>query len=64
MFDLPVLVQVAAKNYQCQMGGESRPTRTKAMRHVLSHALPYEMARVFPLAAAPRNSRHQLGILG
>jgi hypothetical protein len=54
VFDLPVLVQVATKNHQCQMCGESRPTRTKAMRHVLSHVLPYEMARDFPLDSRPK----------
>jgi hypothetical protein len=54
VFDLPVLVQVAAKNHQCQMCGESRPTRTKAMRHVLSHFLAYEMARDFPLGGLPK----------
>ncbi len=54
VFDLPVLVQVAAKNYQCQMGGESRPTRTKAMRHVLYHILAYEVARDFPLGSLPK----------
>ena len=54
VFDLPVLVLVAAKSHQCQMCGESRPTRTKAMRHVLSHILAYEIARDFPLGGRPK----------
>ena len=54
VFDLPVLAQVATKNYQCRLCGESRPTRTKAMRHVLSHVLPYEMAKDMPLEYSPK----------
>ena len=45
VFELPVLVQTGPKAHQCRLCGESRGSRTKAMRHVLAHILPEEMAR-------------------
>lgn len=49
VFQLPVLAQAGPKSHQCQLCGESRPSRMKAMRHVLAHFLPDEMARGVPL---------------
>jgi len=49
MFDLPVIVETAPKAHQCRLCGESRRSRTKAMRHVLAHILPEEIARGIPL---------------
>ena len=49
VFDLPVLVEIAPKVHQCRLCGESRGSRTKAMRHVLAHVLPEEIARGVPL---------------
>ncbi|MDA1129865.1 MAG: hypothetical protein O2913_14410 [Chloroflexi bacterium] len=45
LFELPLLLQTAPKVHQCQLCREQRPSRSKAMRHVLSHVLPYEVAR-------------------
>ena len=49
VFELPVLVEMTPKSYQCRLCGESRGSRVKAMRHVLAHILPEEMARGVPL---------------
>ena len=49
VFDLPVLVETGPKAYQCRLCGESRGSRAKAMRHVLAHILPEEIARGVPL---------------
>ena len=49
VFDLPVITETAPKAHQCRLCGESRGSRTKAMRHVLSHILPDEIARGVPL---------------
>ena len=49
VFQLPVLVQTGPRVHQCQICGETRPSRIKGMRHVLSHILPYEVARDIPL---------------
>ena len=49
VFELPVLVEVALKSHQCRLCGESRGSRAKAMRHVLAHILPEEIARGVPL---------------
>ena len=45
VFELPVLRQMAGKKHQCQLCGEERPSRVRAMRHVLAHIFPYEIAR-------------------
>ena len=45
LFDLPVLVETGPKAYQCRLCGERRGSRAKAMRHVLAHSLPEEIAR-------------------
>ena len=49
VFELPVLIEIAPKTHQCRLCGESRGSRTKAMRHVLAHILPEEIARGVPL---------------
>ncbi len=49
VFELPVLVETGPKAHQCRLCGESRGTRAKAMRHVLAHILPKEIARGVPL---------------
>jgi len=49
VFDLPVLVETGPKAFQCRLCGESRGSRAKAMRHVLAHILPEEIARGVPL---------------
>lgn len=49
VFQPPVLVQIGVRLQQCQLCGETRPCRVKAMRHVLAHILPYEVARDLPL---------------
>ena len=49
LFELPVLVETAPKVHQCRLCGETRGSRTKAMRHVLAHILPEEIARGVPL---------------
>ena len=48
--ELNLYVQLAPHSFQCRICGESRSTRTKAMRHVLAHILPEEIARGVPLA--------------
>ena len=45
VFELPVLVTTGPKSHQCRLCGESRGSRIKAMRHVLAHILPEEIAR-------------------
>lgn len=49
VFNLPVLVETAPKAFQCRLCGESRESRAKAMRHVLAHILPEEIAKGVPL---------------
>ena len=49
IFDLPVLVEIGPRSHQCRLCGESRGSRVKAMRHVLAHILPDEIARGVPL---------------
>ncbi len=49
VFDLPVLVETGPKAYQCRLCGECRGSRAKAMRHVLGHIVPQEIARGVPL---------------
>ena len=49
VFQLRVLVKTGPRSHQCQVCGETRPSRIKGMRHVLSHIFPYEMARDMPL---------------
>ncbi len=49
VFQLPVLVQTGPRVHQCQICGETRPSRIKGMRHVLSHIFPREVARDIPL---------------
>ena len=55
VFQLPVLVQIGPKVFQCQLCGESRPSRLKAMRHFLAHILPHEVARDVPLSGVERS---------
>ena len=49
VFELPVLLEIGPKSHQCRLCGESRGSRAKAMRHVLAHVLPEEIARGVPL---------------
>ena len=49
VFNLPVLVETGPKAHQCRLCGEHRGSRAKAMRHVLAHILPEEVARGVPL---------------
>ncbi len=49
VFDLPVLVETGPKAVRCRLCDETRGSRAKAMRHVLAHILPGEMARGVPL---------------
>ena len=49
VFNLPVLVETGPKAHQCRLCGEIRGSRAKAMRHVLAHILPEEIARGVPL---------------
>ena len=43
--ELPLIVQLGAKSYQCRFCGERRESWTKVARHVLWHVAPYEIAR-------------------
>ena len=54
VFELPVLRQMSGKKQRCQLCGEERPGRVMAMRHVLAHILPYEIARDASLSEAVR----------
>ena len=54
VFDLPILVELGPKSYECQICGERRGSRIKAMRNVLSHCFPYEVARDTPLDGIER----------
>ncbi len=54
VFELPVLRQTAGKKQQCQLCGEERPSRVRAMRHVLAHIFPYEIARDISLSGSVR----------
>ncbi len=54
VFELPVLRQASGRKYQCQLCGEERPSRVRAMRHVLAHIFPYEIARDASLSEAVR----------
>ena len=54
VFELPVLRQASGKKQQCQLCGEERPSRVRAMRHVLAHIFPYEIARDVSLSEAVR----------
>ena len=49
VFELPLLNQVGEKSWECQICGERKGSRLKGMRNVLSHCLPYEVARDTPL---------------
>ena len=49
IFDLPLLLQLEPRKFECQMCMEVRNTRIKCMRHVLSHFLPIEMAKTAPV---------------
>ena len=49
VFELPILKLTGSKSHQCGLCGETRPTRMRGMRHVLSHVLPTEVARDTPL---------------
>jgi len=49
VFQLLVLVQTGPRVHQCQICSETRPSRVKGMRHVLSHIFPNEVARDMPL---------------
>ena len=51
VFELSILKLTGSKSHQCGLCGETRPTLMKARRHVLSHVLPYEIARDTPLDA-------------
>lgn len=48
---LPVMERVGAtgKSYRCRFCGETRPQRARCFRHVMSHVLPFEVARDYPL---------------
>ena len=43
---LPVISVDAKKQVRCRLCGEVRKGKTTAYRHVLSHFLPYEVAKV------------------
>ena len=43
--ELPLMVQLGPKNYQCRFCGERRQSWTKMARHVLWHVAPYEIAQ-------------------
>ena len=45
VFDLPVVMETGPKAFRCSLCGERRGSRAKAMRHVLAHILPEEIAR-------------------
>ena len=49
VFNLPVLAETGPKAHQCRLCGENRGSRANAMRHVLAHILPEEIARGVPL---------------
>ena len=49
VFELPILKLVGPKSHECGLCGESRSSGTRAMRHVLAHVLPHEVARDTPL---------------
>ncbi len=54
VFELPLLKQASGKKQQCQLCGEERPSRARAMRHVLAHIFPYEIARDASLSEVVR----------
>lgn len=54
VFQLPVLVEAAPKVHQCRLCGESQGSRAKAMRHLLAHILPEEIAEGVPLDATTK----------
>ena len=43
--ELPLIVQLGPKSYQCRFCGERRESWTKVARHVLGHVFAYEVAR-------------------
>ncbi len=49
VFQLPLLLQVGPRKYRCQFCTETRPTRERAMRHVLSHIMSVGYAKTAPL---------------
>ena len=49
IFDLPVLLQLGPRKFQCQICSETRPTRIRAMRHVLAHIMSQEWAMTAPV---------------
>ena len=49
VFMLPVMLQVAPRQFQCQFCSEIRPSRPKCMRHILAHFLPINWAKTAPV---------------
>lgn len=49
ILDLPVLVQLPNSTFRCEICGETRPTKTKIFRHVLSHVVSKDIAMYTPL---------------
>jgi len=54
VFHLPVIHQTGRKGHQCELCAECLPTRIKAMRHVLAHLLPDDIAKHVPLSHIPK----------
>ena len=49
VFELPVMLQVGPRQFQCQYCSDIRPHRIKCMRHVLRHFMPIEWALTAPI---------------
>ena len=49
VFELGVMRQVAPRQFQCQYCCEIRPSRSKSMKHILSHFLGNDWARTAPI---------------
>lgn len=49
VFELPVMLQVAPRQFRCQYCCEIRPSRSKCMRHILAHFLGNDWARTAPI---------------
>ena len=47
-------IQMDGHKFQCRICGEIRTTRTKVMRHILSHFLPDDIARTAALNVVER----------
>ena len=52
---LPVIDVKGKRKFQCRLCRAVRPTRIGCLRHVMSHVLPLEVARDYPLGDLEKN---------